>query len=460
MGKKKQKKASATRTSNDVAPPAPAPAPAPPSFISPLSKAIFILLSIGGHFNANEYTHVLDNFPSETDIHNDDEVDAIINAMEYHEQDRITFSKAMRLLADAITESIESKSKSMMVSNEEKMDHYHGFGFESIESCSARLSLAISSYQILISKQRVIMVELYQVVKTTLTLAAGVAVDEDGDRRVYPFLQYMIMFQLLSQQYIRQLDWETRVISKLANIMQDGGIYPHSHFQSDDDDAPTSTRSRSRNGFSIHGDLKMWATGVAQCSMLDKTQWLKVKQMFVKQIMSIAQVDTASGEGGGGGEGSPEEMKGESSIPSTEMETHPLDSAIALTVSSMNSLSGQILKSQSIHGAINSFAGHAIFCTSLYEPESAMHDSTDSIGSATSNSLFLLLTGPPGSGKSFFCDALETKVAKLNQEMDEESRIVGELCIDITSTGRNTVRPNDHYIFLTRLLVIALTTPQ
>jgi hypothetical protein len=451
MGKKKHKKTMLPSQTIPI-----------PPFISPLSKTMFILLSIGGHLTATDYADFLDNAPFESD---DDDIDEVINAMEYHEHQRLNLSKAIQRLADAIanTSSSSSSSSSSLSNKDNDLTQVHVNHFDMIETCVSRLSSIISSYRILIAKQRRLVAELHysyvDLVKTTTitappttTTTTTTLTDFTHDKFSH-FLKYGVVLQVLSQQYIRQLDWEARCSSKVAEILMDGSIYSHlirvrTRAGDDNYTNKTNTTNSNSNSNSIHHYLRKCARGYAQCVMLDHENWQAVKQTYLEEVMSIADVVNPSDEiGMNSQEVIHEHEESARTGITTEMESTLLDNVLIPSstkyppVTSVSCTSSSVLQSRSIQGAINAFIGHTVFSTELYEPSPpiegldnpATDTDTDTATATTTTemppsgaALFLLLKGAPGIGKTYFCDEVETKLSQLNQGSDENSQIVGK----------------------------------
>ena len=345
-----------------------------PSFLPQLSKTLFVLFSLAGHFTANDYTTFLDKFPVDNDIHSDDEVDEIINSMEYHEQDRMNVSEGLQSLAGAVIESIRIENTDLDM-------------FENIESLISNLLSMITSYQNLILKQRQILLDLRRII---------MRISRSCDSTFHPFLKHVLMFQELSRQYSRHLNWENSCLSQAELMLQDGSIY--SHFNGDDGKQVVVDAQKR---------MRTWATGIASCTMLDHKQWMQAKNMMMKQILSIncAFHDI--------------EKKGslESECKDIAMEGSNTKSLLTCSSSSQD-----VLRFSSIQGTINAFCSSPIFEQDLYEE----HKDHDEIA-YTARALFILVTGPAGCGKTHLCNEVESHLSRQRNGSTNESDIIGEL---------------------------------
>ncbi len=426
MGKKKQKKADKTKAGSSSSGSKTCHDPnisatsktqqSFPTFIIPLSKAMFILLSIGGKLSANDYADFLDvdEVPFDSD---DDDIDEIINAIEYHEDHRLNLSKGIRQLAESI---LSFKSSSSSANRRDDAGH-----FIKIESCAQHLLSLIPSYRTVITKQRKILEEL----KSFLIKSSFSNFDSrDIDEKYLPLLNYGVIFQGLSRQYVRQLDWEGRCLDKISEMLVDGSIYSHLiHAGEDGKDYGHQPQNRSVSTY-----LQKCAYGYSQCIRLDGHHWQNVKENFVKDILSISGADA-----------SPDKNNSEADAvsadqPGTEMSEETADTIHAIIadfpVTSVPPYNmDAAMASVSIQGVINAFVDHPVFFSEIYEP-SSLQDLGDLGVSAQATSsremLFLLLEGATNSGKTYFCDQVETKITQLCADPDEQSQVVGKSCSD------------------------------
>ena len=340
-----------------------------PTCIPELSKTLFILFSLAGHFTANDYTDFLDDFPADNDIHNDDEVDEIINSMEFHELDRVRISKGLQSLAGAVVEAMRHEKADLEI-------------FDEVESLVSNLTSSIASYQKLILKQRQIILDLR---------GKMIKLSRNRDSSFHPFLKYVLMFLELSRQYIRHLKWEEECLLQEEMMFKDGNIY-----LSFDSEAGKQTPKRMRR----------LAVGMANCSMLDHQQWADAKMTMMNHFLRLEGILQGS-------DNKRRECERKSEIVMERSEIKPL-SASSCGVQ-------DILKFTSIQGAINSFSSFPIL--EQYSNEEA-NDSQAM--SSNPRALFLLVTGKAGSGKTHLCNEVETKLSRKHSGLANESDIIGE----------------------------------
>jgi len=340
-----------------------------PTFIPELSKTLFILFSFAGHFTANDYTVFLDDFPADIDIHNDDEVDEIINSMEFHELDRVRISEGLQSLAGALVEAMRHEKADLEI-------------FEEVESLVSNLSSSIASYQKLIMKQRQIILEL----RRNMT---KITRNSSRNSDFHPFLKYLLMFLDLSRQYIRHLNWEKECLLQEEMILKDGNMYI-------DREAGKQNLKRMRR----------LAVGMANCTMLDNQQWAEAKIMMMNHFLRL--------EGKlQGSDNKERESECKSDIVMERSETKPLSSCSCGVQ--------DILKFASIQGAINSFSNFPILEQYSNEEASESH-----VMSSNRRGLFLLVTGKAGSGKTHLCNEVEAKLSRKHSGSAKESDIIGK----------------------------------
>ena len=428
MGKKKQKKAPAAKckTADGIS------TTPPHAFISSLSKVMFILLSIGGHFDANDYNKFLETFSIEwhVDIHNDDEIDEIIDAMEYHEEGRVNLSTSMRNLSVAITEFSKTLTK-----NENHIDDNDRvmISFEKIESCCSKLSAAISVYKPLIEKQRQLIVRLDSFMKETLSLTKLRCKDENRSLHVYhAFFRYGLIFQTLSEQYLRQLHWENSVLSKTEDILRQGSLY--SQFDGIVANSNNINVDGGANSVSsdviLHQNFRIWSEGIVHCSMLQHHLWSSVREILIKDL--TAKTVNKMKMTREPAERSTEEKEDihMKNAPPKQFQPKmfpevPLSSMVSWNMES-------VLKARSVKSVFNKFLNQPIF--NLMFDGSSEESPRDVLGYSSlftasernSDALFCLLTGSSGSGKSHFCHEAETRIKRLNSNLSWESQMVGK----------------------------------
>jgi|AntRauTorckE5430_2_1112549.scaffolds.fasta_scaffold06513_1 hypothetical protein len=346
-----------------------------PSFIPQLSKTLFVLFSLAGHFTANDYTRFLDDFPADKDIHSDDEVDEIINSMEYNEQDRMNVSEGLQSLAGAVVESMSTENMDLRM-------------FEKIENLISNLISMITSYQDVILKQRQILLDLRQII-TRISRSCEFA--------FHPFLKYVLMFQELSRQYIRQLDWEKSCLSQAELMLQDGSIY--SHFNGADG---------KQAGIVAQKRMRTWATGISNCTMLNHKQWMQAKELMIEQFLSVNCTFQET------------ENK---RLLEREHTDIILEGSNTTSLISCSSSAQDVLRFSSIQGTINAFCSSPIF--EQYLCEEYNHDHIEIAN--TAKALFILVTGPAGCGKTYLCNVVESHLRQEPNGSTNESDIVGEL---------------------------------
>lgn len=381
--------------------------PQMPLFIFPMTKVVFVILSIGGHLNANEYTYYLDNVLNEPD---DDDIDEIINAMEYHENDRLNMAKTLRDLADVIAKSMVEKDND---------DSLYLENYQKIEMNISLVSSAISSYVALILKQRKMLVEFDGVMKESASNFS----DDSFSR----FLKYTIAYQALSHQYMRQLDWEASCSSKVLIMLEDGSAYSHLLPDSINDKHGGKNTGSDTSPKGAHHRLRAYARGYSERVMLDQYHWKATKEAFLEEVLSFVTTDKSAEN-----TITKEDFNFEKT-PSMTTSTHynQLDLLYSNQFDREARFRRQTIlrKSASIKDAINSFVANPIFdtaCTmgqTMPKNDDLDHDQNNSIQCGTV--LFILLKGESGVGKTYFCDEIEAKILQLNQDEDESSQIMG-----------------------------------
>ncbi|GFH44959.1 hypothetical protein CTEN210_01433 [Chaetoceros tenuissimus] len=314
-----------------------------------ISKCAFVILALSGHFSANEYNDFLDRFDS--DVHSDDDVDSVLNAMDNHEQDRMTLSKEIRTFVEAALNVISK-------------DELDPVAFDILESSISLLSDRSSSYRACLAVQRKIILDIRQEV-------IGIC-SSNLELSMMAFI-----LQQLSQQYLDLLHWESSSLSYIDEILTSGLLY--SYLNSEKDKTLVANTVK---------DILSLSTGIRSCNKLDEKFWSNSK----KNILELLFPDIALNSGDI--LESPTSMGEASKIQISTNENRSLET---------NAMRQAILQSESIQEAVNLFTGSTIFPLQKKDvPCLSEFNEMENVGAT-----FVLLYGQEGTGKTYICDHIE-----------------------------------------------------
>lgn len=315
-----------------------------------ISKCAFVILALSGNFSANEYNDFLDRF--DWDVHSDDDVDSVLNAMDNHEQDRMTLSKEIRTFVEA----------ALNVISKEELDPV---AFDTMESSINLLSDRSSSYRACLAVQR----------KTILGLRQEVI----GICSSNPELSMMaFILQQLSQQYLDLLHWELSSLSYIDKILTSGLLYTYLNSEKDKTLVANTVK-----------DILSLSSGIRSCNKLDEKFWSNSKKSILEILFPGVIKNTADVLE------SPACMKEVSKLSIASQENRRLKT---------NCIRQLILQSESIQEAVNLFTGSCIFSLQKKDvlPCLSENGAIENVGA-----IFVLVNGQEGTGKTYICDHIE-----------------------------------------------------
>mmetsp|Transcript_7400 Transcript_7400/g.14013 ORF Transcript_7400/g.14013 Transcript_7400/m.14013 type:complete len:919 (-) Transcript_7400:240-2996(-) len=366
-----------------------------PPVLPKLSKLVFLMLSLGGYFNATNYSDFLESFPAEIEIHDENTMDDVMNAMEFHEQHRMKLANTLRLLADAMIDSISTESKVREVEIGLKY-------FQKVDEIVSDVVTETSLYQSLLLKQEQGILNFRRDMKN---------INKRNHPDLFPsyFLRYVLLFEELVQQYTTQIRWEKERVYKINEKLQDGSVY-----------FPLSQEEELKEaGLCLQRNLKVWAGGIENCAMLDGEFWLNVQRSVLQEFMF---------SGASIGDGVTEdstfltESYDETIIPCPSENFHRSAQKFYLS----HALIDNPIDLSSIDSVVDGFLSRSVLqdyqrCGNSLE-ERSERELLDEV--VFGKPLFLLLTGPPGTGKTHFCNQIEARIARYNKDSNESKVIV------------------------------------
>jgi ATPases of the AAA+ class len=368
MGKNKKKKESSKQRLSSFA--------TMSSDVSQVSKLAFMILSLGGYLNASTYSDFLDIFPEEDEIHEESDMDDIMNAMEFHEQHRIKLAKVLRLLVSAMGDYISIENKPGDV----EADLLY---FQNVDRCLSDTVAEISLYKNLMLKQEEVILNLRRGMKN---------ICKRNHPDLIPFLRYVWVFEELTKQYMRQIQWENECLNNINKKLQDGSVY-----------IPLYKDEELRKaGLHLQRNLKVWADGIEKCAKLDSELWLDVEKNILEQFMHWG---VSLGDRG-----------------VTEDSTLTIDTPDenVTQCKTFHDTAMDYCPSHTIEDCIKDFNSVSSVVDVFLSMEEHLVD-----GVVFGKPLLLLLTGPSGTGKTYLCNEIESRIAKYNNDSNESS-VVGK----------------------------------
>ncbi len=288
-------------------------------FPSPsLTKEVFILLSLSGHLNAIEYSTFLEDIeardPNINNYHDDDDMDDIILAMDTYDQDRQSFTSSLHDIAIALLELIKSseahpKSESLSSSSATAAASSATAAtidvttMENLEESCSQFHQKIQMYKRSIRNQRKYVNKCRQNItqiinqKNTILLSSpSVIVDENTTNlSTIETLRWMNQsnnhdWKTIIDEFIHQLHWERIVITKLEETLSNGSLYAcfcdnndfnvMNHYQEDD----IHNHASKQSTISLCKDMIRWSSTVGKCSLLNRTKWICVKESLLQKL--------------------------------------------------------------------------------------------------------------------------------------------------------------------------------
>ena len=314
--------------------------------LSSMLSGYFILFALAGYLNAGEYSDILDEFAE--NLNNDDEIDEIMDAMEYHEKERMNFADALSNLMTFVSGSAD----------EELSDTVLRF-----ESCILQLLKVAHSYLDTLSKQRLILLTCFDRIQSYFTKPSAMT-----SSSLY------FDFQTLMEQYRYQVESEEQLIHQLMEILENDDIYTHLN-----------------NGgeSSILRFIKQRYILIIQ-NTLDDELWVQSKA----RLLSFIQNSLMS------------EMNSFLPVEHQEFETTYQDEIpMCNDPHSVTHTSDELSSYQNLYEIINAFLGEDTFSSDLM----SMKTTQQTIGS---DPKFIHLSGASNSGKTFFCQDLQNRISK------------------------------------------------
>ena len=403
MGGKNKSKKNKTNVDSDVA-----KAKIAIAIATTFSKDVCVLLAMGGSLNATEYAEVLDHFPGGADheLHTDEEIDDVMNAMEEHGDNRKGLAKAMHSLASAL----ESSSSDTAPSNDLLFD---SIDIEVVENSISSLRLTLSAYKEQIIKQRRDIEHLQISLSQRSSIFFQSHSQGQGSHYSTFCIEIMVAFNLLAIQYRSQLDWENIMVAQIEKILRDGSIYRHleARFGGNGD----ADNNIVKSVINLRADIIRWSFGIDECTKLDQIQWLAIKKKLLEEIMPRKQQKDGK-------------INKITNILSTERLVN-----MSKIISSENDKASISMHDAgppptaledfrpcpvSIQGVVNRFVGHHIFDPEIFESGIGIRPHQED--------QFVLLLGPSGSGKTFLCETIVERICILNTEVASDHTIKGE----------------------------------
>jgi SpoVK/Ycf46/Vps4 family AAA+-type ATPase len=312
----------------------------------------FILFALAGYLNAGEYSDILDEFAE--NLNNDDEIDEIMDAMEYHEKERMEFADALSSLTTYVSGS----------ANEELSDTVLRF-----ESCILQLLKVAHSYLDILSKQRLMLLTCFDRIHSYFTKPLAMK-----SSSLY------FDFQTLMEQYRYQIESEEKLIHQLMEILENDDIYTHLD---------------SGGESSILRIIKQSYILIIQ-NTLDNELWMQskarllsfIQNNFMNEINSYLPVEHQESE------------------VTYQDEISLCDDPHAVTHTSEG-----LSSYQNLYEIVNAFLGEDTFSSDFM----SMKAIQQTIGS---DPKFIHLVGASNTGKSFFCQDLQNRISKYDDRQN------------------------------------------
>jgi len=305
----------------------------------------FILYALAGYLSAGEYSDILEEYTE--NLNNDDEIDEIMDAMDYHEKDRMGFVNALCNLASILSRSSDGEISDTIV-------HF--------ETSILDLRKVIDSYIKILCKQRMILLRCFDRVQSYFTRSSTLEQ-----------LSLYFEFQTLMEQYRYQIESEENLVHKITVLIENGDMYTHF---GNGGQSPVLNIVKERDVLS-------------ERKALHDDQWIQFKVNFLSFIQKKYVYTT--------------------NIHDAEVTLdfdilHQKEKEAFDNYTSRKQTSERPLKYQSLYGMLNVFLGMDVYGAD----EMNMHLTKYII---RTGSPFVLLTGACNSGKSFFCQDLQNRVS-------------------------------------------------
>mmetsp|Transcript_6257 Transcript_6257/g.9472 ORF Transcript_6257/g.9472 Transcript_6257/m.9472 type:complete len:1096 (-) Transcript_6257:1154-4441(-) len=431
------------------------------------SQPWLILLSLGGYMNSIEYNALLEKLEEDDDLngsnttmamYSEEEIEEVLNAMDIYEIERKSFASSIVSLADALQ---KSTSLDTTLSKEGQTFHHNDSYYDggsndyariilNIEEASSNLYTSIESYKTTSLKKQ------WNNVHTLMRMVMKTSMSNDSPKQnkhnitspKKPFVtKRKSTFKSLIQEYKHQLNWDGILIAKLEDVLMNDNLYPYDQ-----------EHNHKQYIHALCHNLFSWSKALENCQLLDQTHWNEIKFLILKkeENQSVGNFDNANKTDSNTVEGRNDHVDEfintiiRNDTNTFQDEYSPTTTADpAATTTTID----RVLSSDTIEKAVNAFLDQNIFqCETYvktnggngkggnYGSESVSRKVSDECNSgaddptrqsnvvdlAVSNQiigysrctrtgsdghpLFLLLVGGSNSGKTYFCNSLQSKI--------------------------------------------------
>ena len=370
-------------------------------YYSSATMIIYQLLAMGGYFDSQRFS--LDDYDDE------EQLDKLLEAMNFQEK-RIKFQQAITKLMDVLNDN-EPKQTLASGTDEAKF-------LKLVEEASYDLNTVMKHYQQSIIHQRYKIVEYQEEVKKLKSIASVKAKEI--------LTETLFFVKLLSDQYRRQLDLETKMLDDISIFMQSSLYYDYEEelrenedesfhkFHQDHFESLSKLRRKK-----IQLQLKQWIFLLKKKVCLQKCLWDTNIKGLLKNLSRHWGTDSV--------------LPPESEVIHKNHSYLPFQTThISQSIGSIDStLKHRLMNCKSISNAMDIFfmdfphqTEENDTMTEMEKGECLNHERCETkiqrhVKISTS---FILLTGPSGTGKSHFIDSMFEKVINLKETNEPTSQ--------------------------------------